>query len=253
MSELINKVREALIALVYQEGVELYHDPEFKERLMHIFRGMAEELAKRVIDEDDDLDDSDFEEITEDALKDMKESVFGSEDQIRTMAFQNAKNGFTTKEELVENFDRQMAEKFEGEELDEEDEEMLEKLRTLFNEFLDNLQESFDFTDELLSTFTELAEKEGIEKVVTSERKNLVIKTIIPSREEYLAMSLSTITAAQEYFKKLQAFLKEMEVDDDDDDDDDDLIGVELDLMTKLFSSIGEDMLKYGADKIYRE
>ena len=101
MTELIDKVREALIALAYQESVELYHDPEFKEKLMPLFLETAKNLAKMTVEDEDDLDDSDLDEQTRLMLKELEESIFGSEDQIRDMSFQQAKNTFTTKSVLT--------------------------------------------------------------------------------------------------------------------------------------------------------
>ena len=235
MSDLVKKVKEALIALKYQENVEVVQDREYQDKLLSMFREDAIELAK---EENDEMDDSELEEYIEFYYEELREGIFGSEDKIREMAFSMSKNDYNTRADVLAGLDPVIAGL--GEDILPSE---VEKVKKIFNSFADNCHKAFEFTEELIATLVDMAKSEGIENAVTIKNRNAIIKKIIPSQEEYLAMFSTSLEAAQEFMRQIQALFSE----DGDVLEENDT----ADVITKLSSGLGLDLMKYTAEKIY--
>jgi len=239
MSELFDEVREALTELAAEESYQKLKDPEYMKFIVSLTKDIAFTLAEEEADEDD-VDDSDVEELKEIILKEI-EKLFSTDEQLREFAFQIAANRYVTKNEAKAYLDGYLAALGPDREIEPQ---QLKKLKEAHKIFLNECKNAYDFVDELLSTFIGIVKREGIEKAVTIERRNSVIRAIIPTAEEYIAIFTSSWQAAKDFFDRIQEVLFE--------DPETQEIGKNMfDAIKNTVESISEDILKHETDKIY--
>ena len=235
MSELYEEVREALTELATEEAYEKMIDPEYSKVIIQMAKEIAFALAKADAEEDEDP-----EELGEIIFEEL-EKMFSSEEQLRELATQSAATKYVTKREAKAFLDGYLSALGPDQELEPS---QLKLLKEAHKEFLNKCQKAYDLIDELLSALVGIAKREGVEKVVTIERRNTIIKALIPDPEEYIDIYTISWKAAQEFFNQIQeALFDEPEIEE---------IGKTMfDAIKNAVSSIYDDLLKHEADTIY--
>jgi len=108
---------------------------------------------------------------------------------------------------------------------------------------LDKCQPSFNFYDNVILGLTEVAEKEGIEKAITIERRNSIIKTILPDIEDFNDLFTMNADALKFYISEVKIWAAKVDGEEIELEDED--------IISIAMSNIGKEMWKYRAKKIY--
>jgi len=233
MTELSEVVRRELRVLAEKENIELLHDPDYRAKVL---TPMLKKIAESVANEEED-DISEVDELYDAILADLLKQ-YSNEEQIKEVSESFANTLYNSREEVKAGFEKVLLEL--GEDMEPEWEIDFKKIS---NNMLNGIQKSFDFNDEVISKLTEIADKEGIEKTITVERRNSVIKAVFPNQEEYVELFTINAEAVKKYLADMKAWAAKVDGEEPE-------LEIE-DAIAIAMSDIGKEMWSYRAKKIY--
>lgn len=194
MKTLEDQVRESLIQKKADESYELTQQPKYQAMIKDMIKTMYGPMLETLGDTDSEEDDS--AEIMS-GINNVVEQLISDPEQLRQQAYQQAKIQYMTKEEIESQFSKMYGNLNENGDFGDE---ALQEFRRA-NE---NLYMFFDYKDDIVAGLVEIAEREGVEKALTDEAEYEVIRSIFPTKEEYIAFCENGLRAVKDYFAQVQ-------------------------------------------------
>jgi len=158
---MIEKIREALIKLATEEIYQYFIDPEFLKVIISL-------------GESSKFDKDEMVELVE---------LYTSVEYLKEISYDAARRRYIAKDELRKEFIKDFKDiGFKS--------RQLKKIDSIFDKYLEKTQDLFDYRENLYSKLLELSEKIGMKKALTLENRNSVIKSLLPTTEEYKEISM---------------------------------------------------------------
>lgn len=202
MKSLEHRVREGLIQNQVEEAYKQTQEPEYQSRVNNFLRTMVDSISENLSNNETFKEEFPEEEITEkiaelrSAIEEQLTSLYTNPEALKQQLYQQVQQGYMTKKQWKAKFKKLCR----GSVLEAETVARIQEVNKKLYGFL-------DLQDTIVNELTEIAGKEGIEKVLTDETQNKVTRKFFPTKEEYVAHALGGIQYINEYIAQLQQAL----------------------------------------------